>query len=65
MARPGTRPRPATGSIEQGVLEMSNANVINEMVELIDNYRIYEANSRAVTTQDTMLDHSVNQVGRL
>ena len=44
---------------------MSNANVINEMVELIDNYRIYEANSRAVTTQDTMLDHSVNQVGRL
>lgn len=65
VARPGARPRPATGSIEQGVLEMSNANVINEMVELIDNYRIYEANSRAVTTQDTMLDHSVNQVGRL
>lgn len=65
VARPGARPQPATGSVEQGVLEMSNANVINEMVELIDNYRIYEANSRAVTTQDTMLDHSVNQVGRL
>lgn len=65
VARPGARPQQATGSVEQGVLEMSNANVINEMVELIDNYRIYEANSRAVTTQDTMLDHSVNQVGRL
>ena len=61
----GAEPRPATGTIEQGVLERSNANVINEMVDLIDNYRIYEANSKAVTTQDTMLDHSVNEVGRL
>ena len=35
------------------------------MVDLIDNYRIYEANSKAVTTQDAMLDHSVNEVGKL
>ncbi len=61
----GAEPQPATGNINQGVLERSNANVINEMVDLIDNYRIYEANSKAVTTQDTMLDHSVNEVGRL
>jgi flagellar basal-body rod protein FlgG len=61
----GAQPQPATGSIEQGVLERSNSNVVNEMVELINNYRIYEANSRAVTTQDQMLDHSVNEVGRL
>lgn len=61
----GAEPQQATGAIQQGVLERSNANVVNEMVDLITNYRIYEANSKAVTTQDTMLDHSVNEVGRL
>ena len=61
----GVRPTPATGIIEQGVLERANANVISEMVELINNYRVYEADSRAVTTQDAMLDRSVNEVGRL
>ncbi len=61
----GAEPVPATGTIEQGVLERSNSNVVSEMVELINNYRIYEANSKAVTTQDQMLDHSVNEVGRL
>lgn len=65
FAQEGAQPRPAAGTIEQGVLERSNANVISEMVELINNYRIYEANSKAVTTQDTMLDHSVNEVGRM
>jgi flagellar basal-body rod protein FlgG len=61
----GAEPQPATGNIVQGVLERSNVNVVSEMVDLIDNYRIYEANSKAVTTQDTMLDHSVNEVGRI
>ena len=61
----GAEAVPATGTIEQGVLERSNSNVVSEMVDLIDNYRIYEANSKAVTTQDTMLDHAVNEVGRL
>lgn len=61
----GAEARQATGTIEQGVLERSNAHVVSEMVELINNYRIYEANSKAVTTQDAMLDHAVNQVGRL
>ncbi|MBO6210381.1 MAG: flagellar hook-basal body protein [Schwartzia sp.] len=61
----GAEAQPATGTIEQGVLERSNSNVVSEMVDLIDNYRIYEANSKAVTTQDSMLDHAVNEVGRL
>ena len=37
----------------------------SKMIELIENHRLYEANSKAVTTQDTMLDNSVNQIGRL
>ena len=47
------------------MLERSNVNTVSEMVNLIANYRVYEANSKAVTTQDAMLDKSVNEVGRL
>ena len=65
FAQEGARPRPATGTIEQGLLERSNANVINEMVDLINNYRVYEAGSKAVVTQDSMLERSVNNVGSL
>jgi len=61
----GAAPRAATGEIQQGVLERANTNVVNEMVELINNYRIYEANSKAVTSQDELLGKSVNDVGRL
>ena len=61
----GAQPQPATGEIQQGLLERSNTNVVSEMVELINNYRMYEAGSKAVTTQDAMLDKSVNDVGRL
>ena len=64
-AQEGAEPRQATGEVQQGMLERSNANVISEMVELITNQRIYEANAKAVTTQDTMLESSVTQLGRL
>ena len=60
----GARPQPATGVIEQGMLEMSNTSVVTEMVELINNYRVYEAGSKAVQTQDSLLDKAVNDVGR-
>lgn len=61
----GAQPQPAAGEIQQGMLENSNTNVVSEMVNLINNYRIYEAGSKAVTSQDAMLDKSVNDVGRL
>ena len=61
----GAQPQPATGEVMQGMLEKSNVEIVREMVELIHNHRLYEANSKAVTTQDTMLDASVNQLGRL
>ena len=46
------------------MLEMSNTSVVTEMVELINNYRVYEAGSKAVQTQDSLLDKAVNDVGR-
>lgn len=63
--RPTAEIRPATGEINQGFLEASNTNVVNDMVELINNQRIYEAGAKAVITQDSMLDKSVNEVGRV
>ena len=61
----GAAPRPATGDIEQGTLERANTNIVSEMVALINNYRVYETGARAVTTQDAMIDKSVNDVGRI
>ena len=60
----GAQPQAATGEIQQGMLERSNVNVAQEMVNLIHNYRIYEAGSRALVTQDSMTDKVVNDVGR-
>ena len=60
----GAQPQPAAGTIEQGMLEMSNTSVVTEMVELINNYRVYEADSKAVQTQDSLLDKAVNDLGR-
>ena len=63
IMNPDFQPRPASGEILQGSLEKSNTAIVTEMVELIHNHRMYEANAKAVQTQDTMLDTSVNQVG--
>ena len=59
IMNPDFQPRPASGEILQGSLEKSNTAIVTEMVEM------YEANAKAVQTQDTMLDTSVNQVGNL
>lgn len=61
---PPLAPQQATGTIMQGALERSNTEVVSEMVNLIANYRAYEASSKAVVTQDSMLDKAVNEVGR-
>ncbi|MBQ1914870.1 MAG: flagellar basal-body rod protein FlgF [Selenomonadaceae bacterium] len=63
--REGAVPEPATGEIQQGCLEASNANVVMDMVELINNQRIYEAGAKSVMTQDTMLEKAVTEVGRV
>ncbi len=44
------------GSIQQGMIELSNVKLVNEMVDLITAQRAYEANSKAITTADSMLD---------
>jgi flagellar basal-body rod protein FlgG len=43
------------GSIRQGMLEISNVNVVEEMIDLISGQRAYEINSRVIKAADEML----------
>lgn len=49
------------GSVRQGMIELSNVALVTEMVDLITAQRAYEANSKAITTTDSMLD-TVNRL---
>ena len=50
------------GRINQGFLEQSNVNVVDEMVNMIIAQRAYEVNSRAVRVADDMLQQINNLV---
>ncbi|BDI60094.1 flagellar basal-body rod protein FlgG [Qipengyuania nanhaisediminis] len=43
------------GNIRQGMLEQSNVNVVEELVEMIEAQRAYEINSKMVSAVDEML----------
>jgi flagellar basal-body rod protein FlgG len=51
----GTPGENGFGSIEQGYLEMSNVNVVQEMVNMIVAQRAYEINSKSIQSSDSML----------
>lgn len=44
------------GTLSQGMIELSNVKLVNEMVDLITAQRAYEANSKAISTSDDMLN---------
>ena len=49
---PGTN---GAGLLNQGFVETSNVNVVEELVNMIQTQRAYEINSRAIQTSDQML----------
>jgi len=51
--------------IKQGYLESSNVDTIKTMVEMISAHRSYDALSKAIQSEDSTLDKTVNQVGRM
>ncbi len=59
----GTAGLEGLGQIKQGFVEMSNVQLVEEMTDLITGQRAYEANSKAITTSDEMLQ-TVNGLKR-
>jgi flagellar basal-body rod protein FlgG len=51
------------GTLQQGMLEQSNVSLVDEFVQMILAQRSYEANSRAVSAADQMLQQ-LNSLGR-
>jgi len=45
------------GEIKQGMLELSNVEVVEELVSMITTQRAYEMNSKVVSTADQMLQY--------
>lgn len=45
------------GSLQQGMLESSNVNVVEELVSMIETQRAYEMNSKAISTTSSMLQY--------
>jgi flagellar basal-body rod protein FlgG len=50
------------GSLQQGFLEGSNVNVVEELVNMIETQRAYEMNSKAISTTDQMLQYVSNNL---
>ena len=50
------------GTIQQGFLEGSNVNVVEELVNMIETQRAYEMNSKAISTADQMLEYVNTQL---
>lgn len=49
--------------VVQGSLEMSNVNVVSEMVEMITISRAFESNQKIIQTIDETLEKAVNNIG--
>jgi len=50
------------GVLNQGSLETSNVNVVEELVNMIETQRAYEMNSKAISTTDEMLSYVTQQL---
>jgi flagellar basal-body rod protein FlgG len=51
----GTPGSDGLGTLQQGFVETSNVNVVEELVAMIQTQRAYELNSKAIQTSDQML----------
>jgi flagellar basal-body rod protein FlgG len=59
----GTAGQNGVGTIAQGFLEMSNVNLVEEMVNMIVAQRAYETSSKVITTADQMMQTAVRTAG--
>ena len=61
----GARLTQTSAEVKSGYLEMSNVQVVSEMVDLIAITRAYESNQKIIQTYDSSLEIAVTQLGRL
>ena len=61
----GGQVQDSTAQVIQGTLEMSNVNVVSEMVEMITVSRAFETNQKIVQTIDSTLEKAVNNIGKV
>ena len=59
-AQVGAAGEEGRGSLRGGMLEGSNVNVVEELVDMIETQRAYEVNSKMISATDEMLKY-VNQ----
>jgi flagellar basal-body rod protein FlgF len=56
---------PDNVNVQQGFLEQSNVNAVEEMVHMIDATRSYEMNARIVSTYDDVMQQAASEIGTL
>ena len=56
----GQDPKTGGGSLSTGVLEMSNVDLSAQFTDMITTQRGFQANSRIITTSDTLLEELIN-----
>jgi len=61
-AQTGTPGLNGLGTLEQGAVEGSNVNVVEEMVNMIETQRAYEMNTKAIQSTDQMMQYLSNNV---
>ena len=50
------------GALNQGMLESSNVNIAEEMVNMIETQRAYETNAKAISATDQMMQYANNNL---
>ena len=50
------------GKLQQGYLESSNVNVVQQLVDMIETQRAYEVSSKAITASDEMMRYISNNL---
>ena len=61
-AQQGTPSLNGFGSLQQGSIENSNVNIVEELVNMITTQRTYEVNSKVLQTTDQMLQFITQNV---
>ncbi len=56
---------PPAINVRQGYLEKSNVDILREMVEMIDTYRMFETGQKMIQIQDDTLGKAVSELPRV